>query len=66
LACSIYLGEERCIQGKLGGKRPLGRPRIRWEDNVNMNLQEAGWEGMDRIVLDQNRTGDEVMNLRVP
>jgi hypothetical protein len=44
-ACSAYGGEERCIQGlvgKPGGKRPLGRPRHRWEDNIKMNLQEVG------------------------
>jgi hypothetical protein len=33
--------------GKLEGKRPLGRPRHRWEDNINMDLQEVGIEGMD-------------------
>jgi hypothetical protein len=40
------LAEERCIQGSGGkpeGKRPLRRPRRRWEDNINMNLQEVGW-----------------------
>jgi hypothetical protein len=43
-ACDIYRGEERCVQG-FGGKperkRPLGRPMHRWEDNINMNLQEV-------------------------
>jgi len=33
--------------GKLEGKRPLGRPRHRWEDNIKMDLQEVGCEGMD-------------------
>jgi hypothetical protein len=38
-------GEERCIVlvGKPEGKRPLGRPRHRWEDNINMDLQKVGW-----------------------
>jgi hypothetical protein len=49
-ACSIYGGEERCMQvfrGKPEGKRPLGRPRHRWEDTVKMCSQEVGWGGMD-------------------
>jgi len=33
--------------GKPEGKRPLGRPRHRWEDNIKMDLQEVGWEGVD-------------------
>ena len=45
--------EERCIQGLVGkpeGKRPLGRPRHRWEDNIKMDLQEVecGGYGLDR------------------
>ena len=47
-ACSAYGGEERCIQGLVGkpeGKRPLGRPRRRWEDNIKMDLQEVGCGG---------------------
>jgi hypothetical protein len=43
-ACSTY-GEGRCVYrvlvGKPEGKRPLGRPRLRWEDNVRMDLQEV-------------------------
>jgi len=39
------------LVGKLDGKRPLGRPRFRWEDNMKMDLQEVGWEGMDWIDL---------------
>ena len=49
-ACSAYRGEVRCIQGfggELEGKRPLGRPRRRWEDNIKMDLQEVGCDGMD-------------------
>jgi hypothetical protein len=37
------------------GKRPLGRPRHRWKDNIKIDLQEAGWWGMDWIVLVQDR-----------
>ena len=37
----------RVLVRKTEGKRPLGRPRRRWEDNIKMNLQEAGWGGMD-------------------
>jgi len=52
------------------GKRTLGRPRRRWEDNIKMNLQEARW-GMDTIDLAQDRDRwravlTAVMNLRVP
>ena len=52
------------------GKRPLGRPRLRWEDNIKMDLQEVGCRGMDWIELteDTNRWWalvNAVMNLRV-
>ena len=51
--CSAYGEEERRIQGLVGkpeGKRPLGRPRRRWEDNIKMDLQEVacGGYGLDR------------------
>jgi hypothetical protein len=57
--------------GKPEGKRPLGRPRHRWEDNIKMDLQEVGCEGMDWLELAQNRDRwqaavNVVMNLRVP
>jgi hypothetical protein len=73
-ACSAYGGEERLIQGfggKTEGKRPLGRHRPRWEDNIKMDLQEVGSGGMDWIELaedwDRWRTlVNVVMNLRVP
>ena len=43
--CGTYGRRERCAQGLVGnpeGKRPLGRPRSRWEDNIKMDLQEVG------------------------
>jgi hypothetical protein len=57
--------------GKPEGKRPLGRPRHRWEDNIKMDLQEVGCGDMDRIDLAQERdrwrsVTNTVMNLRVP
>ena len=45
-ACSTYgerRGVYRVLEGKLEGKRPFGRPRLRWEDNIKMDLQEVGW-----------------------
>ena len=53
------------------GKRPLERPRHRWEDNIKMDSQEVGCDGMDWIVLAQNRDRwrafvNTVMKLRVP
>jgi hypothetical protein len=57
--------------GKPEGKRPLGRPMCRWEDNMRIDLREIGWEGVDWVHLAQDR--DQwwavvytVMNLRVP
>jgi hypothetical protein len=41
----------RVLVGKPEGKRPLGRPRRRWEDNIKMYLREIGWGGMDWINL---------------
>jgi len=57
--------------GKPEVKRPLGRPRRRWEDNIKMDLQEVGFGGMDWIEPAQDRYRrralvNEVMNLRVP
>jgi hypothetical protein len=42
------------LVGKSEGKRPLGRPRHRWED-IRMNLREIGWEGVDWMHLTQDR-----------
>jgi hypothetical protein len=57
--------------GKPEGKRPLGRPRRRWVDNIKTVLREIGWDGMDWIVLAQDREQwralvNTVTNLRVP
>jgi hypothetical protein len=41
----------RVLVGKPEGKRSLGRPRHRWEDNIKMDLKEVGCGGMDRIEL---------------
>jgi hypothetical protein len=53
------MGEERSVYrvlvGKTEGKRQLGRPRCRWEDNIKMDLQEVGCEGMDWFGLAQDR-----------
>ena len=48
-ACRTYVREALCsvLVGKSEGERPLGRPRRRWEDNIKMDLQEVGCEGMD-------------------
>ena len=56
--CSAYGGEEkrnRFLVGKREGKRPLERPRRRWEDNIKMDLQEMECGGMDWIELAQDR-----------
>ena len=64
-------GLYRVLVGKLEGKRPLGRPRHRWEDNIKMDLQEVRCGGMDWIEVAQDRDRWQslvtaVMNLRVP
>jgi len=61
----------RVLVGKPEGKRPLGRPRRRWEDNIKMDLQEVGCGSMDWIELAQGRNRwwtlvNAVMNFRVP
>jgi hypothetical protein len=61
----------RLLVGKPEGKRPLGRPRRRWMDNIRMYLGEVGWGVVDWIGLAQDRNGwravvNSVLNLRVP
>jgi hypothetical protein len=56
--------------GKPEGKRPLGRPKRRWVDNIKADLLEIGWGGVDWIGLTQDRDKwralvNAVMNLRV-
>jgi len=69
------MGEERGVYRvlvvKAEGRRPLGRPRRRWVDNIRMDLQEVGCGYMDWIGLTQDRDSwrtlvSAVMNLRVP
>ena len=64
-------GVYRVLVGKSEEKRPIGRPRRRWEDNIKKDIQEVGCEGMDWIDLAQDRDRQRalvngVMNLRVP
>jgi len=70
-----YMGKGRGVQrvlvGRPEGKRPLGRPRRRWEDNIKMDLQELGGCFEDWMELAQDRDWwralvSTVMNLRVP
>ena len=73
-ACGAYGGGQRGAQGSGGrpeGKRPLGRPRRRSEDNIKMDLQEVGGGCEDWMELAQDRDRwralvSTVMNLRVP
>jgi hypothetical protein len=72
-ACSTYGWRDvyRVLVGKPEGKRSLGRPRLRWEDNIRMDLQEVGRGCEDWIGLAQDRDRwwalvSAVRNLRVP
>jgi hypothetical protein len=63
-------GVYRVLVGKPEGKRPLGRPRHRWENNINADIQEVGCGGMDWIELAEDRDRwwalvNAVMNLQV-
>ena len=64
-------GVYRVLVGRPEGKRPLGRPRRRWEDNIKMDLQEVGGDFEDLMELTQDRDSwralvSTVMNVRVP
>jgi hypothetical protein len=64
-------GVYRVLVGKPEGKRPLGRTRRRWGDNIRMDLQEVGWGCEDWIGLAQDKDRwralvSAVINLRVP
>jgi len=48
-------GVYRVLVGKPEGKRPLGRPKLRWEDNIKINLKEVGYGGMDWLELAQDK-----------
>jgi len=70
-----HMGEERglyrVLMGKPEGRRPLGTPRLRWVDNIRIDLQVVGCGYMDWIGLAQDRDSlrtlvSAVMNLRVP
>jgi hypothetical protein len=69
------MGEKRnaygILVGKPEGKRPLGRPRRKWVNNIKMDLREIGLDGMDWINVAQNRDQwralvNTVIHLRVP
>jgi hypothetical protein len=64
-------GVYRVLVGRLEGKRPLGRPKRTWEDNIKMDLREIGIDGANWIQLAQDKVQwracvNTVMNLRVP
>ena len=64
-------GVHKVLVGKPEGKRPLGRPTRRWEDNIKMDLQEAGGGRGDWMELAEDRDGwqslvGKVRNFRVP
>lgn len=46
----VWAAEERCVRflvGRHNGMKQLGRPRLRWEDNIKIDVQEVGWGGID-------------------
>jgi hypothetical protein len=64
-------GAYMILVGRPERRRPLGRPRRRWEDNIKIELQQVGWGGMEWIDMAQDRDRwravvNAVMNLRVP
>jgi hypothetical protein len=71
----VQIGEKknayRILVGNPEERRPLGRPRRRWVDNIKMDVREIGWDDIDWIDLPQDRDQwralvKAVMNLRVP
>jgi hypothetical protein len=61
----------RILVGKPEGKRPLGRPKFRWVDNIKMDLREIEWDGVDWFGKSQDRDQwkalvNTVLNLRIP
>jgi hypothetical protein len=57
-ACSTHRVDEKCVQNfgrKSEGKRPLGRPRNRWEDNIRMDNRGIGWEVLHWMPLAQDK-----------
>lgn len=56
--CGKHRGKEKSIRvlvKKPEGKRPSGRPRLKWKDNIKMDLHETGWKGVDWFHLAQDR-----------
>jgi hypothetical protein len=67
----VKVNAYRLLVGKTEGKRPLGRPRSRWADNIRMDLGEVGWGDVDctGLAQDTNRWRalvNSALNLRVP
>ena len=64
-------GAYRVLVGRPEARRPLGRPSLRWDDNIKMDLQDVGWRGVDWIAVAEDRDRwralmNAVMNIRVP
>jgi hypothetical protein len=65
------IGVYRVLGGGSEGKRPLGRPQFTWEDNVKMDFREMGIDGVNQILLVQDRVwrqafANMVINLQIP
>jgi hypothetical protein len=64
VTCSTYRGGRgvyRVLVGKPGGKRPLGKPRSKWEDNVRMDIQEVGWGSWTGLIWLRIGTGGRLL-----
>jgi hypothetical protein len=71
ISATVTIHAYRILVGKPEGKRPLGRQRRRWVDNIRMDLREIGWDGVDWMDIAQDRGQwralvNTVLNLRVP